>query len=109
MFRFAHAISSRKDLDWCWFLRGQGRVGELLERALHDIGVMEPNGWADWAPSTMTQTGAPVELTFDQDETGLRILTEVADPASDPVNRLSQVYRTMAQLGGTPPMQPSAM
>lgn len=103
MLRFARAIPTRKDLDWCWYLRRQDRAGDMIERALHDIGVMEPNGWADWAPSALTQTGAPVELTFAEGETGLCVQTEIADPASDPVDRFAQTCRTMTKLGGTPP------
>lgn len=103
MLGFAPAIPSRSDLDWCWYLRRQGCEGEALERVLHDIGVMNPTGWADWAPSTMTATGAPVAMRFATDARGMSLRTEVADPASDPACRLSQVCRAMTELGGTPP------
>lgn len=103
MLGFAPAIPPRNDLDWCWFLRRQGREGEALERVLHDIGVMTPTGWADWAPSTLTATGVPVELIFCSGDPGLRLRTEVADPASDPADRVEQVCRLMASLGGTTP------
>lgn len=103
MLGFAPAIPSRNDLDWCGYLRRQGREGEALERVLHDIGVMNPSGWADWAPSALTQTGAPVEMIFADGDTGLSMRTEVADPASDPCCRLSQVCRVMTELGGSAP------
>ncbi|WP_439153817.1 hypothetical protein [Yoonia sp.] len=103
MLGLAPAIPPRNDLDWCWFLRRQGREGEALERLLHDIGVMTPTGWADWAPGTLTATGAPVELIFSPENPGLCLRTEVADPASDPANRVEQVCRLMASLGGTAP------
>ncbi|MEL6839071.1 MAG: hypothetical protein AAFP85_07245 [Pseudomonadota bacterium] len=103
MFAFSPAIPSRSDLDWCWYLRRQGKAGEQLERILHDIGVMHPGGWADWAPSSLTDTGAPVTLTFRKGDTGLELMTEVADPDSDPTNRVNEVCKIMEDLGATPP------
>jgi len=103
MFAFSPAIPSRNDLDWCWYLRRQGKAGEMLERILHDIGVMHPGGWADWAPSTLTDTGAPVTLTFRKGDQGLELVTEVADPSSDPTNRVNTVCRIMQDLGAELP------
>lgn len=104
MFSLAPAIPSRSDLDWCWYLRRQGREGEALERVLHNIGVMHPGGWADWAPSTMTRTGAPVEMHLTEESKGLSLLTEVADPDSDPTSRVGRACQIMTDLGGTPPV-----
>ena len=103
MFAFSPAIPSRSDLDWCWYLRRQGKAGEVLERVLHDIGVMHPGGWADWGPSSLTETGAPVMLTFRKDTPGLEMTTEVADPDSDPTNQVNEVCKIMQDLGATPP------
>jgi hypothetical protein len=103
MFELSPAIPPRSDLDWCWYLRRQGRIGEALERVLHDIGVMHPGGWADWHPSTMTDTGAPVEMLFSAKECSLSLRTEVEDPAKDPAGRVSKVCALIADLGGTPP------
>ncbi len=103
MLSFAPAIPSRNDLDWCWYLRRQGRAGNALERRLHDLGVMDPSGWADWVPSTLTTTGAPVEMAFCATNPNLSLRTEVADPASDPSTRVAQVCTVIADLGGTPP------
>lgn len=75
----------------------------MLERALHDIGVMQPGGWADWQPSTMTDTGAPVEMQFTADETGLSLRTEVDDPGNDPSSRVAKACMMITRLGGTPP------
>ena len=103
MFAFSPAIPSRSDLDWCWYLRRQGKAGEVLERILHDVGVMHPSGWADWGPSTLTDTGAPVTLTFRRGVPGLELITEVADPDSDPTNRVNQVCNIMKDLGAELP------
>ena len=103
MVEFAPALPSRRDLDWCWYLRRQGQEGEALERVLHDIGVMHPGGWADWAPSTLTATGAPVEMQLSDECRGLALLTEVADPASDPDARVTRVCEIMTELGSTAP------
>ena len=103
MFAFAPALPSRTDLDWCWYLRRQGREGEMLERILHDIGVMHPGGWADWSASSMTDTGAPVAVIFREGETGLEIATEVCDPGSDPTNRVTDVCKIMQDLGADAP------
>lgn len=106
MFSFAPAIPSRGDIDWCWFLRRQGREGDALERILHDLGVMNPGGWADWAPSTLTATGAPVEMQFSEDTAGLSLLTEVGDPSGDLSSRVTRVCKIMTELGGTAPHTP---
>lgn len=106
MFSFAPAIPPRGDIDWCWFLRRQGREGDALERILHDIGVMNPSGWADWAPSKLTATGAPVEMQLSENVAGLSLLTEVADPATDPASRVTRVCQIMTELGGTAPHSP---
>lgn len=103
MQNYFSTIPHRSDLEWCGYLRRQGPEGEAMERVLHDIGVMVPGGWADWAPSRLTAVGAPIEMQFTQHASGLRLRTEVADPASDPVNRVSQVCRTMTRLGDTAP------
>ncbi len=103
MFNFAPAIPSRSDLDWCWYLRRQGQPGEALERALHNIGVMDPGGWADWKPSTLTDTGAPVEMAFSATQTALQLTTEVGDPGADRTRRVAQVCKIIADLGGTAP------
>lgn len=103
MFNFAPAIPSRSDLDWCWYLRREGPSGEALERVLHDIGVMQPGGWADWQSSTMTQTGAPVEMIFKDDDSALSLRTEIDDPALDPTARFAKVCTLIGALGGTPP------
>ena len=68
MFELAPTYPSRSDLDWCWYLRKQGAMGEAVERILHDVGVMNPSGWADWQPSTLTNTGAPVAMNFTRDQ-----------------------------------------
>ncbi len=103
MFALAPVIPSRSDLDWCWFLRRQGDAGEAFERILHNIGVMDPAGWADWKPSTLTDTGAPVSLTFTKDDNALELTTEVGDPAGDPTNRVNHVCKIMAELGANVP------
>lgn len=90
MSTFTTVIPPRGDLDWCWFLRKHGVVGEVLERALHDIGVLHPGGWADWTPSTMTGTGAPIEMCFNADPTTLCLRTEVDNPGVDPLLRLAK-------------------
>ena len=103
MFNFAPAIPSRSDIDWCWYLRRQGKSGEALERALHDIGVMDPGGWALWGPSRLTATGAPVEMQFCEGQTDLALITEIADPDSDPTNRMSDACKIMTNFGAKQP------
>lgn len=103
MFNFAPAIPSRTDLDWCWYLRRQGRAGEALERALHDIGVMDPGGWADWDSSLLTDTGAPVEMVFSTNETALQLTAEVANPGANATTRVAQVCDAMKMFGGRAP------
>ncbi|WP_159086902.1 hypothetical protein [Loktanella sp. Alg231-35] len=103
MSKFETIIPSRSDLDWCWYLRKQGRIGEALERTLHDIGVMQPGGWAQWRNSTMTDTGSPVEMIFSAHGTCLSLRTEVDDPASDPHGRVAKVCDFIKTLGHTPP------
>jgi hypothetical protein len=90
-------------LDWCWYLRRQGKAGEAFERILHNIGVMHPGGWADWKPSTLTDTGAPVAMTFTKDDNALELTTEVGDPSGDPTNRVNDVCKIMAELGANVP------
>ncbi len=100
MFNFAPAIPARSDVDWCWYLRRQGKPGEVLERILHDIGVMDPGGWAAWAPSSLTTTGSPVEMIFQAGQTDLQMVTEVANPQDDPTNRVALVNKIMQGRGG---------
>ncbi len=103
----APIISSRSDVDWCWYLRNHGPQGEKLERALHDIGVLQPGGWAPWQDSVMTDTGAPTEVFFSADQTTMSLCTEVDDPAKDPSTRMATVCEKIVQLGGALP--PSAL
>lgn len=103
MFAFAPALPSRSDVDWCWYLRKQGAMGDAVERILHDIGVMDPSGWADWHPSTLTNTGAPVTVNFTQDEQVLELTMDVANPATNPDRRVSEVCNIIKRLGGTGP------
>ena len=103
MFSFTPAIPGRSDLDWCWYLRRLGESGETLERVLHDIGVMDPGGWAAWGRSRLTATGAPVEMLFCSGQTDLQLTTEVADPLSDPTGRVAEVCQIMRSLGGQMP------
>ncbi|MCK0097062.1 hypothetical protein MWU60_15905 [Yoonia sp. F2084L] len=103
MFELAPAQPSRGDLDWCWYLRRLGKGGETLERALHDIGVLQPGGWAYWQDSKMTDTGAPVEMMFIANQSSLSLRTEVEDPAKDPAGRVAKACDLMMQFGGTPP------
>lgn len=100
MFNLAPAIPSRRDLDWCWHLRRHGKAGEAIERVLHNIGVMDPSGWAYWQPSTLTDTGSPVEVLFSTNSDALSIITEVDNPAKDPETRLAQVCKIIASLSG---------
>lgn len=102
MYEFAAPIPSRSDLDFCWFLRSQGRAGEALERALHDIGVMQPGGWANWAPSPLTGTGAPVEMIFTEGQSGLAVRTDVDDPAKNPHDRLQAALAAVGRVGAHP-------
>lgn len=103
MFELAPTYPSRSDLDWCWYLRKQGAMGEAVERILHDVGVMNPSGWADWQPSTLTNTGAPVAMNFTQDQDALELTMDVADPAEDPTNRVNDVCKIIKRLGGRGP------
>jgi hypothetical protein len=64
---------------------------------------MHPGGWADWQPSTLTDTGAPVEMTFRSNQPGLELTTEVGNPAADPANRVSNVCKIMSDLGANLP------
>lgn len=103
MLSFDQARPARSDVDWCWYLRRQGKSGEALERILHDIGVMDPGGWADWAPSKLTSTGSPVEMAFAADQLGLQLTTEVADPAANPSGRVDLVCSIMQRYGAAVP------
>lgn len=103
MFELAPAYPSRSDLDWCWYLRKQGAMGEAVERILHDVGVMNPSGWADWQPSTLTNTGAPVAMNFTQDQGALELTMDVTDPAGDPTHRVNDVCKIIKRLGGRGP------
>lgn len=95
-------IPSRSDLDWCWYLRRQGHNGEALERVLHDIGVMHPGGWSDWKSSTMTDTGAPVEMLFSANRSALSLRTEVDNPGQNPSGRMAKVCDLITKFGGGP-------
>lgn len=99
----APIISSRSDVDWCWYLRNNGPQGEALERALHDIGVLQPDGWASWQNSVMTDTGAPTEVFFSADQTTMSLCTEVDDPAKNPSDRLATACAKITLLGGKLP------
>ncbi|WP_019955884.1 hypothetical protein [Yoonia vestfoldensis] len=103
MVSFSPAIPSRSDIGWCSFLRRLGGSGDAVERVLHDIGVMDHSGWADWRPSAMTRTGAPTEVIFTADSPALRITTEVDDPAKPPQDRMDKACRIMTDLGDTLP------
>ena len=105
MFNFAPAFPARSDVDWCWYLRRQGKPGEMLERKLHDIGVLDPGGWAVWGPSPLTSTGSPVEITFRAGQSRLQLVTEIANPSGAKDDRVNEVCRQIAGLGG---IQPSA-
>ncbi len=107
MFNFSPAIPGRSDLDWCWYLRRHGEAGEALERVLHNIGVMDPGGWAAWGRSQLTATGAPVEMLFSSGQPDLQLTTEVADPITDPTSRVAEVCRIMRSLGAK--MPPSSL
>ena len=100
MFNFAPVIPARSDLDWCWYLRRHGRAGDMFERALHDIGVMDPAGWAPWRRSLLTPTGAPVEVLFVAGQPDFALTTEVVDPAQDAADRLETVCRVIETLDG---------
>jgi len=102
MFELTDPIDTRSDLDWCWYLRRFGRVGEALERALHNIGVLQQDGWADWCPSEMTDTGAPVEMQFTANSDALSLWTEVDNPSIDPRTRMERAVAVMAELGAGP-------
>ncbi|MEJ6403260.1 hypothetical protein [Yoonia sp. 2307UL14-13] len=103
MLNFAPIIPARSDLDWCWYLRRHGKSGEALERILHDVGVMDPGGWAAWGRSGLTQTGSPVEMVFSAGEADLALVTEVADPLEDRADRVDQVCRIIRGYGGKSP------
>ena len=103
MSNIAPVIPARSDIEWCWFLRRHGRAGDMIERALHDIGVMDCSGWARWQRSSLTNTGAPVAVTFSTGDEALSITTEVADPGSDPKTRFATACEAITTLGGTPP------
>ena len=103
MFGFPRSTSARNDVEWCWFLRRRGKNGEAMERALHDIGVMDHSGWADWQASPLTGTGAPAEVVFTAGQAGLCVTTEVDDPARDPAERLNKVCTLISDLGGNAP------
>lgn len=103
MTMFSDVISSRSDLDWCWFLRERGACGERAERLMHDIGVLQPGGWASWQDSQLTKTGAPAEVTFSQNCDVMSLRTEVADPRSDPKGRVARVCAIIEGHGDRPP------
>jgi len=103
MLSFSPAIPPRGDLDWCWYLRREGASGEALERALHDVGVLHPGGWADWQPSVMTNTGAPVEMLFTGHQSALALRTEIDDPGKDPADRVARACALIARFGGEAP------
>lgn len=103
MSKFSNVISSRSDLDWCWYLRRNGAVGERMERVLHDVGVLQPGGWARWANSTLTDTGAPAQVIVSPHCDAMSLQTEVADPASDRKTRVARVCKIIADLGHRPP------
>lgn len=103
MSMFSTVISSRSDLDWCWYLRKHGAVGEKLERVLHDVGVLQPGGWAPWSTSTLTDTGAPIEMIFSPNNNVMSLRTEVDNPSADPEGRVARVCDNIANLGQRPP------
>jgi len=99
MFNFAPAIPSRRDFEWCSYLRRFGTTGDAMERLLHDLGVMDHSGWADWQPSALTRTGAPTNVVFASGRRGLQITTEIDDPSKPAQDRLDKACRIMADLG----------
>jgi hypothetical protein len=103
MFSLAPANPARSDLDWCWFLRGFGHAGDVVERALHQIGVMDHSGWARWQRSDLTETGAPVSVRFSTHDRALSIITEIANPAHDPKTRFAAACDAITALGGAAP------
>lgn len=103
MSSFSDVIAARSDLDFCWYLRKHGSVGENLERVLHNVGVLQPGGWANWQDSTMTDTGALLEMMFRQDCTVMSLRTEVGDPGADLTTRVAKVCAIMQDLGHQPP------
>lgn len=103
MFNLAPAIPARSDLEWCWYLRRHGRAGDALERVLHDIGVMDPGGWAQWQPSTLTDTGSPIAVVFSTGDDALALTTEVEDPKNDPATRFARVCEIIKMIGGNAP------
>jgi len=103
MSKFSNVISSRSDLDWCWYLRRNGAVGERMERVLHDVGVLQPGGWASWANSSLTDTGAPAQVIVSPNCDAMSLQTEVADPASDRKTRVARVCKIIADLGHKSP------
>ncbi|KJZ19235.1 hypothetical protein [Loktanella sp. S4079] len=103
MFNLAPAIPARSDLEWCWYLRRHGRAGDALERILHDIGAMDPGGWANWQPSTLTDTGAPIAVNFSTADHALALTTEVDDPGNDAATRFARACEIAKTLGGASP------
>ncbi|MCG3269218.1 hypothetical protein [Yoonia sp. I 8.24] len=106
MFTLAPANPARNDLEWCWFLRGFGKAGDAIERALYKIGVMDHTGWARWKHSALTETGAPVAVRFSTHDQALSIITEVENPAQDPKTRLAIACKMITALGGEAPETP---
>ncbi|MDO6591283.1 hypothetical protein DS901_00545 [Loktanella sp. D2R18] len=106
MFTLAPANPARSDLEWCWFLRGFGKAGDAIERALYKIGVMDHTGWARWQHSALTETGAPVAVQFSTHDQALSVITEVENPAQDPKMRLSTACKMITALGGEAPETP---
>ncbi|SFR56295.1 hypothetical protein SAMN04488005_2913 [Yoonia tamlensis] len=105
MFSLAPPIATSSDREWCWFLRGFGKSGDVIERALYAIGVMDHSGWATWQHSSLTATGAPVVVRFATCERALSIITEVANPAHDPATKLATACNIITALGGIAPDQ----
>lgn len=103
MTSFSPGIPARSDFDLCWHLRKEGPAGDVVERVLHDVGVMNPDGWADWGPSAWTATGAPVEMLFYEGQSDLALTTEIGDPLADPSHRVAEVCEIMKQLGSDVP------
>jgi hypothetical protein len=63
---------------------------------------MDPGGWAAWGRSGLTTTGSPVEMLFAAGQADLQLVTEVADPQSNPSNRVAAVSKIMHGRGGKP-------
>ena len=75
MAKFTTIMSARSDLDWCWFLRRQGVDGDRIERVMHDIGVLQPGGWAHWQGGTQTPSGALASVICATRDRILRVTT----------------------------------